>query len=150
NAPKSMASVAGRPFLDLLFAQLQRHGFRRAILAVGYQQDVIVSRYGNEACGLYLAYAAESSPLGTGGALRNAAALVNSDDILVPNGDSSPDADLSQFVEQHRKTGADLSFVVVPADGRGDVGSVLVDHSGRLARFVEKETQVDSQAYINA
>ncbi len=39
DAPKGMAEVAGRPFLELLLRQLRRHGFERAILAVGYQKD---------------------------------------------------------------------------------------------------------------
>jgi D-glycero-alpha-D-manno-heptose 1-phosphate guanylyltransferase len=150
NAPKSLASVAGRPFLELLLRQLRRYGFRRAVLAVGYQKDMIASSLGGQAFGMQLAYAAEESPLGTGGAMRNAADLVESDSALVMNGDSYTDVDLSKFVEEHRRTKADLSVVVVPADGRGDIGSVLVDPSGKLARFAEKEPGIASQYFINA
>src|SRR5262245_4985053 len=88
NAPKGMADVAGRPFLELLLRQLRRHGFERAILAVGYQKHVIHSHFGGRAFGLHLAYSAESHPLGTGGALRNAAQLVRSESALIMNGDS--------------------------------------------------------------
>ena len=49
NAPKGMADVAGRPFLELLLRQLHRHGFERAILAVGYQKDMIYSHFGERA-----------------------------------------------------------------------------------------------------
>ena len=62
DAPKAMASVAGRPFLELLLRQLRRHGFERVILAVGYQKDVIHSHFGERAFGLHLAYSVESSP----------------------------------------------------------------------------------------
>jgi NDP-sugar pyrophosphorylase family protein len=138
NAPKGMAEVAGRPFLELLLRQLRRHGFEQAILAVGYQKDMIHSHFGEGAFGLHLEYSAESRPLGTGGALRNAADLVRSESVLIMNGDSYTDADLSKFVAGHREARADASVVVVPADGRGDCGSVLVDVDGRLASFEEK------------
>src|SRR5271169_1384583 len=92
NSPKGMADVAGRPFLELLLRQLGRHGFERAILAVGYQKDVIHSHFGEQAFGLHLAYSIETCPLGTGGALRNAADMIESDNVLVMNGDSYTDA----------------------------------------------------------
>src|SRR5260370_37796954 len=76
NGPKGLATVAGRPFLELLLRQLRRNGFHRAILAVGFGADAIRLQFGEQAFGLELAYALESSPLGTGGALRNADDLV--------------------------------------------------------------------------
>jgi mannose-1-phosphate guanylyltransferase len=149
NAPKGMAEVAGRPFLELLLCQLHRHGFERAILAVGYQKDVIHSHFGERAFGLHLAYSAESRPLGTGGALRNAADQVRSESVLIMNGDSYTDADLDIFVAGHREAVADASVVVVPADGRGDCGSVLIDAEGRLRSFEEKPGPFHAP-YVNA
>ena len=68
------------------------------ILAVGYQQETIRSYFAELPCGLQLAYSAESTPLRTGGALRNAAHLVESDAVLTLNGDSYTDADLTRLV----------------------------------------------------
>jgi D-glycero-alpha-D-manno-heptose 1-phosphate guanylyltransferase len=51
-APKSMASVAGRPFFELLLKQLRRYSFEQVILAVGYPRDVISSSLGEQAFGL--------------------------------------------------------------------------------------------------
>src|SRR5262252_9230661 len=76
NTPKGMANVSGRPFLELLLRQLRRHGFERAILAIGYGGDAIHSYFGEQAFGLQVAYSAESCPLGTGGALRYAVDMV--------------------------------------------------------------------------
>jgi len=149
NLPKVMASVGGRPFLELLLRQLQRHGFERVILAVGYQQEVIRAHFGEQTAGLALAYSVESSPLGTGGALRNAVGLLESDSVLVLNGDSYTDADLYRFVVDHRESNADVSLVVVPTDGRGDCGVVQVDRKGRVERFDEKKSPSGSQ-YANA
>src|ERR1700680_1655437 len=73
DRPKAMVRIVERPFLELLFKQLRRNGFERAILAFGYQKNMIRAHFGERACGLQLVYSPESSPLGTGGALRNAA-----------------------------------------------------------------------------
>jgi NDP-sugar pyrophosphorylase family protein len=149
DAPKAMARIAGRPFLELPLRQLRRHGFERVILAVGYRQDVIRSHFGEHAFGLELKYSAESSPLGTGGALRNAADLVPSETFLVMNGDSYTDVDLNGLVLKHDETKADVSVVVVPADERNDCGSVFLDANGNLAQFAEKQGPW-SAPYINA
>src|SRR5437667_8523550 len=85
DAPKSLASIGGRPFLDILLNQLRRHGFQHVILAVGYQRDLIRSHFDNRAHGMPLEYSIESTPLGTGGALRNAVDLIKSDSVLIMN-----------------------------------------------------------------
>src|SRR5215472_8892629 len=149
GAPKAMAPIAGRPFLELLLRQVRRHGFQRVILAVGYRQDIIRSHFGEHAFGLELKYSAESSPLGTGGALRKAAGLVPAQAFLVMNGDSYTDVDLNALVLRHDETKADISVVVVPADIRSDCGSVVLDANGNVTRFAEKQGSW-SAPYLNA
>jgi len=149
DGPKSMATVGGRPFLELLLRQLRRHGFQRVILAVGYRQDVIRAHFGERALGLDLAYSPEASPLGTGGALRNAADLVRSDIALIMNGDSYMDVNLSELVAEHRSAQADLSLVVISPDGRGDCGSVYANQQGYVEQFAEKQSQ-SGAPYVNA
>jgi NDP-sugar pyrophosphorylase family protein len=144
-----MANIAGRPFLELLLRQLHRYGFRRAILAVGYKKDMIYSHFGEQASGLHLAYSAESRPLGTGGALRNATGLIESESVLIMNGDSYTDADLSNFVADYRESKVEASMLIVPADGRNDCGSVLIEGTGKIASFEEKRDQFHAP-YVNA
>jgi NDP-sugar pyrophosphorylase family protein len=146
--PKTMASIAGRPFIELLLLQLKRHGFSRVILSVGYQAQVIRDHLGDRAFGLELLYSLESSPLGTGGALGQAANLITTESALVMNGDSYTDVDLGRLVLTHRKDKADLTVVVVP-DSRSDAGSVLLDHQGRIIAFAEKRV-VQSSCYRSA
>jgi NDP-sugar pyrophosphorylase family protein len=149
ESPKSLATIGDRPFLDILINQLRRHGFDHVILAVGYQRDLIRSYFENRKHDVSLEYSIESMPLGTGGALRNAADFVSSDDVLILNGDSYTDADLSGLMAQHRSSRADLSVVVVPTDGRVDCGLVSVDSGGRVLRFKEKQSATGMQ-YVNA
>ena len=149
EAPKSLATIGDRPFLDLLLHQLRRHGFEHVILAVGYQRDLIRSHLGDHAHGMSLEYSIESTPLGTGGALRNAVDFIASDSVLIMNGDSYTDADVSALASDFGAAHADMSVVVVPADGRVDCGLVSVDSSGRVLGFKEKQTATGN-FYVNA
>jgi len=149
DAPKSLASIGGRPFLEILFHQLRRHGFQRAILAVGFQSDVIRSHFGSRDDSLALDYSTETEPLGTGGALRKAADYLETDRALILNGDSYTDADLSAFADDACRANADLSILLVPVDGRVDCGLVSVDDNHRVLGFKEKQAALGTQ-YVNA
>jgi len=149
ETPKSLATVAGRPFLELLLRQLQRHGFSRVLMAVGYQREMIRTHFGAETMGLHLVYSEETSPLGTGGALRNAVHLLQTELVLVMNGDSYTDLDLDRFLAEHLARKADVSVAVVPADGRPDCGSVFADATGKLTGFAEK-AEGSGAPFLNA
>jgi NDP-sugar pyrophosphorylase family protein len=149
DSPKAMALIGGRPFLELLLKQLRRYDFHRVILAVGYRKEVIRSHFGKQAFDLSLEYSEETCPLGTGGALRKAADLVESDSVLIMNGDSYLDADLHRFSVDHGAAKAAASVIVVPADLRVDCGLVSVGENGRVVGFREKQCLTGSR-YINA
>ncbi len=149
DAPKGMAAIGNRPFLEILLKQLSRHGFERVVLGVGYQKDVIQAHFGTRIHGLELRYSPEETPLGTGGALRYAADLTESECVVAMNGDSYTDADLNEFLADYRAAQLDVSVLVVPADGRDDCGLVQVDSSGQLAGFAEKQITARSH-YVNA
>ena len=140
--PKPMAPIAGRPFMELLLKQLKRHGFRRVILSVGYKHEVIRNYFGENACGMELVYAVESSPLGTGGALREAARHLKTETALAMNGDSYTDADLSRLVQG--RADADVTVVVIP-ETRSDAGSVVLGADGRVKTFAEKRVVPESR-----
>jgi mannose-1-phosphate guanylyltransferase len=149
DAPKSLATIGDRPFLEILINQLRRHGFEHVILAVGYQRDLIRSHFDSRAHDMSLEYSVESTPLGTGGALRNAVDFVKAESVLIMNGDSYTDADLSGFVAGHRESRADLSVLVVPTDGRLDCGLVSVNPDSKVMGFKEKQSATGMQ-YVNA
>jgi D-glycero-alpha-D-manno-heptose 1-phosphate guanylyltransferase len=95
DVPKPMASVAGRPFLELLLCSLKAKGITRAILSVGYMSEVITSHFQRCPIGMDLEYEIESKPLGTGGAIAAALRHVIRDHVFVFNGDTYLDLDLS-------------------------------------------------------
>jgi D-glycero-alpha-D-manno-heptose 1-phosphate guanylyltransferase len=149
QTPKPLADVAGRPFLEVLLRQLRRNGLERVILAVGYQWEAIQAQFQDRAFGLDVVYSIEAQPLGTGGALHQAADLVETQNVVALNGDSYTDADIALFANARLDSKSDVSVVVVPPDGRGDCGSVRLGADGAVVSFQEKPGPQDV-AYINA
>jgi D-glycero-alpha-D-manno-heptose 1-phosphate guanylyltransferase len=88
DLPKPMASVAGRPFLEILLSLLAKNGFNRVILSLGHMADKVTSHFGHDYAGMELVYEIEDSPLGTGGAVRRALGQCRTDHAFVFNGDT--------------------------------------------------------------
>ncbi len=137
DVPKSLAPVAGQPFLDRLLEQLAGAGCRRAVLCTGYKSAEIERRYAGARNGLEIVISPEARPLGTGGALGLARTLLRSELVLVMNGDSIvPGLDFPAL--RRAAAGATGALVVVAADGRGDTGAITLDAAGRVLGFAEK------------
>jgi NDP-sugar pyrophosphorylase family protein len=86
--PKPMIAVAGKPFLQHQLELLSAARISQALLLVGYLGEQIQQCFGDGAkLGIRISYSFESSPLGTGGALKNAESQLQDDFILV-NGDT--------------------------------------------------------------
>ncbi len=81
--------------------------------------------------------------------MRNAVGLVESDSVLIMNGDSYTDADLAAFAVGFHNAEVDISMLVTPTDGRVDCGLVSVDPSGRILGFREKQAAKGEQ-FVNA
>jgi NDP-sugar pyrophosphorylase family protein len=149
DRPKVLAEVGGRPFLSILLDQLVRSGVRSALLCTGYLGEQVEVRFGQRYGPLTLRYSRETTPLGTGGALRLAASHIDSSDVLVLNGDSYCDADLPGFTAWHRSHDSCASIVLVQVSDTRRFGRVAVDDSARIVRFSEKSAD-PGPALINA
>jgi len=86
--PKSMAPVAGQPFLAYLLQFLEANGVARVVLSVGYRHQAIRDFFGSAFGGLQLAYSVEQEPLGTGGALLLSLTQVHGPFAFALNGDT--------------------------------------------------------------
>lgn len=99
DRPKPMAPIGDIPFLEYILLFLARQGFREIILLIGHLGEQITEYFGTgEKWGLRIDYSAETEPLGTGGAIRQAFVDHELDRALVLNGDTFFDLDLRAFV----------------------------------------------------
>ena len=88
TTPKSMITLKGRPFLEHQLLSLVRNDINNFVLCIGHLADVIKKHFTDHPIpGANLQFSVEKEPLGTGGALKNAEALIN-DEFLVVNGDT--------------------------------------------------------------
>jgi mannose-1-phosphate guanylyltransferase len=138
DRPKPMALVGGRPFLEHLLLHLQRCGIADFVLCVGYRRETIEDYFGDGASrGMRIVYSVETEPLGTGGALKQAGALLG-ETFLALNGDSYLAFALPPLLRSHRERAALATLVVTEITDRSAVGTVHFDAGYRIDHFAEK------------
>ncbi|MBN3034132.1 MAG: nucleotidyltransferase family protein [Bacteroidales bacterium] len=148
DIPKPMAPVRGKPFLEYQMKYLAGWGIRRVVLSVGYKREMIRHHFGSSFLSMELAYAEEHEPLGTGGGLRNAFQQVNEPLVIILNGDTFFNVNLSRLLDFHRKCEADASVVLRYVEDASRYGLVRFDDEYRITGFSEKQT-VPEEGYIN-
>jgi D-glycero-alpha-D-manno-heptose 1-phosphate guanylyltransferase len=142
-----MAPIVGEPFLKYLLHGLARDGFTRVILSVGYRADAIRDYFGDKLGNLEIAYCQEESPLGTGGAIREAMKLVSADQAFVLNGDTFASVDYVAMQQQHIAQADTLSIALMPVPDTARYGAVEVEGQS-IKGFIEKGRT--GEGYINA
>jgi NDP-sugar pyrophosphorylase family protein len=148
--PKILAPIAGRPFLDYLLEWLAGQGSRRVILALGSRAGAVLRHLeAHSFKPLEIVTAVEPHPLGTAGAIGFALPSLASDPVLVMNGDTLVDADLTAFVTSHRRDGAAASVLCARVAHPQRYGSVEIDSAGKVARFREKNSTA-APSWVNA
>ena len=98
QTPKSMIPVHGKPFLQYLLKRIESFGLKNVMLLVSHLGNKIEEYFGNGSkFGLSIEYSYEESPLGTGGALKNAEDLLGGEFLLL-NGDTFLPVDYSELI----------------------------------------------------
>jgi D-glycero-alpha-D-manno-heptose 1-phosphate guanylyltransferase len=140
GAPKVLASVGKRSFLELLVEQLRSQGIRRLVMCSGYLADQIETEFGDGQCrGVAIEYSREEQPLGTAGAVKRAEHyLQDVPAFVVMNGDSFLEVDFSDLMDFHRDHRAMATMAVLRVEDTSRYGTVHVDANGRVRGFAEK------------
>lgn len=134
DLPKPMAPIAGRPFLAHQLDQWIAQGIRDFVLAVGYRHEAISDYFGAHYRGAAIRYSVEATPLGTGGALLQAASLVATDArFLLLNGDTYFDVALPALADFAVAHDADWCFSLFVAAEPGRYMGMTVDGDGRIS-----------------
>jgi NDP-sugar pyrophosphorylase family protein len=137
DRPKVLAEIKNKSFLDILIDNLLKHGFINIILCVGYLKEQIKDHFDCDK-DFNIIFSEEEVPLGTGGALKNARPLINSDPFMLINGDSICDINFKDFLDYHVNKRALMSMVLTRIKNTGDYGNVVLDESNRIVSFKEK------------
>lgn len=135
--PKPVVPVVDRPFLSHQLDMLARAGVHEVVFSVAYRPEKIRAVFGEGTPAQRIRYVVEETPLGTGGAVKNAEAVLD-DVTIVLNGDVLTDVDLGDVVARHRRAGATATLVLTPVENPSAYGLVETDAQGRILRFTEK------------
>lgn len=132
--------MVDRPFLRHQLDLLATVGVREIVFSIAYQPERIQAVFGDgSGVGCRIHYAVEQTPLGTGGAVKNAERHLD-DTTIVFNGDVLTDVDLAGVVRAHRESGAQATLVLTPVPNPAAYGLVETDGAGRVTSFIEKPT----------
>ncbi len=141
-SPKHLLPTAGVPFLAHQFAKAAEAGITRVVLATSYRAEMFAERFGDGSeLGLEITYVHEETPLGTGGAIRNAAQGLRGgpdDPVVVFNGDVLSGHDIAAQLDMHRKADAAVTLHLVEVPDPARFGCVPTDSAGRVTAFLEK------------
>jgi mannose-1-phosphate guanylyltransferase len=138
RVPKPAVPVCGVPLVSWTLGLLAGAGTARAVVNVHHLPDVMAAaaEAGARAAGLALAISREPVIAGTGGALREARALLaGADAILLVNGDVLFDVDLGAALAAHRSSGALATMVLLPMPPGATYAAVEVDGGGAVRRI---------------
>ena len=155
DTPKLLAPIGEAPFLDTIVNRLKRSGARRVILGLGHLADKVVDYLETRPpdglfTGIDIVTMIEPEPLGTAGALRFLSPHVETDPVLVMNGDSFFDSDLCDFVQAHEKSGMIASILCAQVEDTARYGRVSISPEGRIDAFLEKDPDRAGPGIINA
>ncbi|HEX4946378.1 MAG TPA: NDP-sugar synthase [Blastocatellia bacterium] len=151
HTPKPVVPIVNKPFLNYQIDLLKRAHVKDITLSLSYQPGKIEEIFADgEDYGVRIHYAVEATPLGTGGAYKNAEKYLT-ETAIVFNGDVLTDMDLTKIVARHKERKAAATVVLVPVENVSAYGVVETDEDGRVQRFVEKPKPGETTANtINA
>ena len=151
NTPKPIVPLANIPFLFFQIDRIKQAGITEIILSLSYQPRKITEIFSDGMkYGVTMRYAHEDLPLGTAGALKAAANIID-DTVIVLNGDVLTDIRLKDILQYHRekKAEATIAITVNPvnlhAPVLGTIGNQSVDEGETLA-FAATATDLDEPA----
>ncbi len=155
NTPKPMLTVAGIPVTEHQLMMARAAGIKEIVLATSYLSEVFTPYFGDGSkWGMSIKYAVEKEPLGTGGAIANAAQLLETkESIVVLNGDVLSAHDLSEQIRQHETNDADVTLHLTQVEDARAFGCVPTDAQGRVTAFLEKmdnpvTNQINAGCYV--
>jgi mannose-1-phosphate guanylyltransferase len=142
DTPKPMLRIAGAPVTEHQILKARDAGVTDIVLATSYLAEVFQPYFGDGSkFGIKISYAIEEEPLGTGGAIANAANELNLNDdesVYIFNGDVLSGHDLQAQAKLHMENEADATLHLIEVADARAFGCVPIDSAGRVLEFLEK------------
>jgi len=149
SIPKSLVPIAGKPLIRRIIDGLPS-SVDTVVLAVSYMKEALEDYFRVEPCGRKVILVNESTPMGTGGALKNVAQHIDGT-FIVQNGDCVSSLDIKAMVRAHRESGGLGSLALWEVKDPSAFGVVNLERDMRITDFQEKPSLAEAKSnLINA
>ena len=129
HVPKPLIPLNNIPIIEWQIRYFKKFGVNECIICTGYKSEQIINYLKPKKLGVKIDYSIEKTPLGTGGAIKNASNFIDDENFFVINGDVITNID-------PRKLRANPnSIAVIPL--RSSFGIVALNKN-KVKRFEEK------------
>jgi MurNAc alpha-1-phosphate uridylyltransferase len=147
SRPKCMLLVHGKPFLEYQIEFLKTGGVKDIVLCIGHMRDQIMRHFGDGSkYGVNIQYSYEHRPLGTAGALKNAAALL--DEVFYTiYGDSYLFLDFASAMRYFLSQNKLALMTVYRNENRYDRSNTAI--AGNLVTKYAKQDRTQDMVYID-
>lgn len=143
DRPKPMALVEGYPFMEYLIHQLKSNGIEDIVMAVGYKGSMVEDYFQDGSKqGVRIQYSYEEEPLGTAGAIKNAAEKLTDESFFVLNADTFYKMDYSRLIESNLENDAIMTLVLREVEDISRYGKATLT-DGILTGFNEKSADAE-------
>lgn len=119
--PKPLVPLNNIPIIEWQILYLKKFGIKEIIICTGYKTEMIENFLSiKNNLGVKIKYSIEHTPLGTGGAIKQAGSSIKDDSFFVLNGDTITDIDLKQFAKKSNSIASielKTKFGVIEIDG---------------------------------
>lgn len=150
ETPKPMMPVGGIPFIYHVLRRLEACGAKLIVLALHYKADQMIEKIQSDnPVGCDIKFSVEQTPLGTGGAIKQAATMLTDESFLVVNGDTYLDIDFYDLVQA--SAGHQLFMGAVQVNDRSRYGAIRLSKSGGvqfLGKGFSSSGPINSGAYV--
>ena len=144
---KVMFLLAGKPMISYTIKLLEKAGFKKIIIVVGFAKESIINYLGNS-----FFYVEQKKRLGTGDAVKTSLRVIPSGikNILVINADDSafyPPPVIKNLIKKHLKEKADLTILTVEME-KPNIARVVRNRKKNILGIVEKQNLTKDQEKI--
>ena len=146
---KSLLPILNKPMVAHIVEKLPSD-VSKVILAANYRSDQLEEYFRKNDFGIDVVISREEKPLGTAGAVKNAARHID-DTFFVLNSDIISSIDLQMLLDLHRETKAAATISLWPVENVSEFGVVALEPDGKITQFVEKPKREEAPSnLINA
>jgi NDP-sugar pyrophosphorylase family protein len=150
HIPKPLIPIGNKPLLQHIIENLKKYGVKEVILSVGYKAEQIQAYFGDgDKLGIKIDYSTESLPLGTGGAIKQAAQGL-SKPFFLQWGDNLMDINWKNVEKEFFAHKVPVIMALTPREDVENFGVAKLEGT-KILNFVEKPKREEAPSnLINA